>query len=196
MKLKERLTRLVDKFGLERIRNLLDEIESQQKPSFGINIRERIDDAADNWAYEQIPTQPMLIDTSKKKRPNKNYEITKIHHSQMYRICYNIKDARQSLSLDGQQRGRVSSALGRLHDAGADLSKLSHFEDWWKTYWRSRDRDGNYSPPRPDQVAEYWWVAMEKIDKRTKPEAPSQESTQVIVVDFEERMRQRAKERK
>lgn len=193
MKLKERLKKLVDKFGVERIRDMLDDLES--KSEFGTNIRENVNAAVDNWVFDHIPTQPMLINTAKKKRPSKHYEITKIHHSQMYRICYNVKDERQALALDGQQRGRVSSALGRLHEAGADLSKLSHFEEWWKTYWRSRDREGMYSPPKPDQVTEYWWVAMEIIEKRETKQEPSTQS-QVIVVDFEERMRQRAKDRK
>lgn len=79
------------------------------------------------------------------------------HH--MYRICYNAGTVDEQKFLDSKMRGRVASTLGKLRDADADFNQLIIFENWWRNSWMSGQRNGSYTPPRPEQVLEFWLVA-------------------------------------
>jgi hypothetical protein len=187
--LRDKLEQLIKRYGRERVQQTLDEIPA------GTKVRDNIDSAVDNWMVDD-EVQTTLF-KMKRVTPTKvpaSEPIEKSYHSLMYRICYGVETVQQALTLDSKQRGRVASVLGRLQEAGADLSQLNHFEDWWKTTWRSRDKQGVYQTPRPDQVIELWWVAVRAIQEKSQP--PKKDTPQNVVVDFEERMRQKALERR
>lgn len=79
------------------------------------------------------------------------------HH--MFRICYGASTVDEQKFLDSKMRGRVASVLGKLRDADADWNQMIIFENWWKNSWMSGQRNGSYTPPRPEQVMEYWLTA-------------------------------------
>lgn len=86
----------------------------------------------------------------------------------MYSICYNIDTVQKSRFLSSAQHGRAASALHTLYNCGADVRNLSRFEYWWKTNWRSKNKEsGAYQRPRPEQVVELWWEADEFLRATT-----------------------------
>lgn len=90
------------------------------------------------------------------------------HH--MFRICYGASTVDEQKFLDSKMRGRVASVLGKLRDADADWNQMIIFENWWKNSWMSGQRNGSYTPPRPEQVMEYWLTATS--GKKHVPTSP------------------------
>lgn len=62
--------------------------------------------------------------------------------------------------LSGKQRGQLNQTLKKMREQDFDLSKIPRFDEWWKSNWRSGFGTKTYEPPRPDQVKEFWNVAM------------------------------------
>jgi hypothetical protein len=78
------------------------------------------------------------------------------------RICYATDSTNYGLLTEKQHKA-VAQTLSIMVENKVDLDDgLPRFEAWWKENWHSRDG----SRPRPEQVRELWWEAMEA----TKPE--------------------------
>jgi len=159
------------------------------------NVSVEVDEEIEAWAQADTPgTKPVIptlfpVAQPTKIKPNSQPIVSSMHRA-MYRICYRAETEQEILTLDSGQRGRVSSALGRLTEAGADLNKLHDFVGWWNTNWRSKDKGSNsYQPPRPDQVVEHWWVAM-KANQKQIPDPVVEPKENVI--DLDKKMLERA----
>jgi hypothetical protein len=91
-------------------------------------------------------------------------------HKIMYRICFMAVTTEEVKLLGPAQRGRVATALEKLFEARVKFEKLDVFEAWWKGDWRSENKkSGQYQPPSPEQVVEFWATAMsvaKQIKKR------------------------------
>lgn len=110
-------------------------------------------------------------------------------HKVMYNLCYLAETIEQQMFLDSRQRGRVASVLGKMRDADADFNKLSQFKDWWSRFWKSKDRSsGQYQPPTPEQVLEYWTIAMAQLNGAGPP-VQTQGTTAPSLREIEEVMR-------
>jgi hypothetical protein len=120
---------------------------------------------------------------TKVKLQSPNGAVPAFAHDYMYRLCYMATTAMESRSLTSTQRSKIASVLGRLRDAGADFNDLTWFEEWWKKDWRSKDRVTKvYQAPRPEQVAEHWWVAVKS--KPTIAPVEDKPTTGNNVLDF------------
>lgn len=149
----------------------------------------------DPKAAEHEVSQPSLLPTRDKKLHSHLYEVPKVAHWIMYRLCFLAETESEALLISSPNRGIVASVLGRLRDAGADLSQLNRFEDWWNQDWHSRDKlTGSYQPPRPNQVLDFWTIAMKHKIYKPKPSASIEPRTAVI--DLASIMRNRAETRK
>lgn len=141
-----------------------------------IQVQAEIDDWFDETEGNYIPEpsgpiQPKMF-KEKTRKPQQMEVIPQTAHVALYGVCYLADTQQKALALDSTQRGRVAGALGRLRDAGADLGRIGDFETWWRNDWRSKVKEsGAYQPPRPDQVVEHWFVAMEN----TKAQEPEKE---------------------
>lgn len=140
-------------------------------------------------------TQPSLLNTVAPREVRVNDAIPKVAHTIMHRLCFLAESEQQGLLLNSEQRGRVSSALGKLKAAGADIiGGLPKFETWWAGDWRSKQKNSSaYQPPRPEQVTEHWFLAMKNT---TVVEAPKPKALEVLnSTKLAEVMKQRAKAR-
>jgi hypothetical protein len=139
-----------------------------------------------------------LSNLTKRKTRLANGHIPEVAHRIMYRLCYLIRDKKQEATLNSTQRGRVASTLGKLSEAGADFGDLNRFETWWSTFWKSKSREsGSYTPPSPQDVLDFWWVAMEGTRVREpKPEDPKNRVEEVTFESLSEGMQNFAKHRR
>lgn len=163
------------------------------------DVDTREDDEFIDWDEIEIDpnkgkvSQPKLIPERvlKSLRP-RNEVIPKVAHRILQRICFMVDSEQDALLLSQSDRGRVASALGQLRDAGADLSKLHKFEDWWNRHWRSKDKfSGAYQPPRPTQVVELWNTAMKAHGYKPKPVLPVDTGPQHLDSDIADLMRRK-----
>lgn len=151
-------------------------------------------------ASEQPYLLPSLAPRAKKpSKGQRNAPIGRpISHQAfnfMFQLCYMAESQQQMTLLDARQRGRVASALGRLRDADADLSKLSKFKDWWKGSWMSKQKGSDlYQPPRPEQVVEHWFVFADYL-KSLEPRTPAPEQRTEPDENLVAMMMRRAKDR-
>jgi hypothetical protein len=118
----------------------------------------------------------VLINVEPKER-HKKVEVPEFAFNRMYMLCYLAETVEEIKGLGTAQRGRVAKALGQLRDGDADFNRFHDFEMWWKVFWMSKSRDTHlYIPPRPEQVVEYWLVAMKAQNseppKSTTPSKP------------------------
>jgi hypothetical protein len=143
----------------------------------------------------QTVSQPTFLpERVKKKQNGVDDQVPKVAHLILQRLCYMADTVEETLLISSSDRGRIASALGKLRDAGADLTKLAHFEDWWNSHWRSKDKvTGAYQPPRPEQVVEFWTIAMKHNYKPIKL-VPT--PIPHIDINLTEMMRSRANDRK
>ena len=130
---------------------------------------------------------------SKKSRPAAE-TVPAVAHRIMQRICFLVETETEALTLTASDRGRIASALGKLRDIGADLGKLNHFEGYWTSTWRSKDKGGAYQPPTPEQVVQFWVQATKHGSYKPTPVA--QKPAQHIEVDLTAMMKNRAALRK
>ncbi len=80
------------------------------------------------------------------------------------RICYKATTPQLLKALTDNQEGRIAGLLIQMRSAGLDVNeaRLEGFELWWKSNWRSKDKDTKqYQCPRPDQIREFWGAAMD-----------------------------------
>jgi hypothetical protein len=119
--------------------------------------------------------------------------VERVHHGFMYELCYGVMDGTQASTLNSKQRGRVADALAQLSEGKADLDLIPKFNDWWLTHWQSKSPQGGYQAPRPDQVVEFWWMAMRHV---APPKAPAKHTEETNVIDFDEAFKKRALARK
>lgn len=145
----------------------------------GRSIHEGIDDPG--------PMQQPLVRMVKKRRPKGRPEvdIDKIHFNTAYDICYGASTVQALGLLSAPQRGRIANALNKIAEAGGDLNHLRDFEAWWKSNWRSHDKQtGQYQFPRPENISEFWFEAASTF----RPEHPNPNGTERID-NLDERMR-------
>lgn len=169
-------------------------------------VREDSEALVDDWfgedeevrviagSNEEPRYQPSLLGNLDPKPVDIKQPIPKYIHSAMHRICFLVETEQEALTLDSAQRGRVSSVLGKLRDAGADFKNIKHFEDWWKASWYSKTKNTNqYQAPRPEQVLEHWWVAMKSLPK---DEPTNEQGSEVSMELISQGMQKYAKERR
>lgn len=143
------------------------------------------------------PIAQPLIDIQPKPKAHKNIEIPESAYASMYELCYSAGTDAEVRFLNTRQRGRVDKVLGQLRDAEADFNRLSDFETWWKASWMSKARDtGQYMPPRPEQVAEYWLVATKQGQPSNhKPQAHTEPVNAPTLADIEKAFRAKGEQR-
>jgi hypothetical protein len=113
-----------------------------------------------NYGKQAEPGQPMLIGGGLKEHRKPlvgQPPIPDAYKTMMYRACYATDSVQAIDSLNKDIHGRVSITLKKLMDAGADLQWLHVFKDYWDTTWWSKNKQGGYEYPRPEQVQEHWW---------------------------------------
>lgn len=169
-------------WGLEEIEDPDDNWDIEDEDSFEfllIDPGERSETVRILTPKKLGPTiQGSLLPLSKKKM-KKGLEtktaIPAVAYHDLYEICFSADTEKKQLTLDSTQRGRVASVLGRLREAGADFRDIQKFRAWWSENWRSRDKVSlQYQAPRPEQVLENWWLAIEsgKADLTPMQEGP------------------------
>jgi hypothetical protein len=109
-------------------------------------------------ATESPPEENSLSETPSEEKPKNRKPDSAFE--QLAELCFFIKPDRLD-DLSGKQRGQIKQALEKMRKKRFDLSKIPKFHEWWETNWRSGFDTGNYEPPRPNQVDEYWNVAMQ-----------------------------------
>lgn len=113
--------------------------------------------------------------------------IPEVAHKHMYKVCYLAETVEQQMFLDSKQRGRVASVLGKLRDADADFNRVLNFEEWWRGYWKSRDKiSKQYQPPTPEQVLEHWTMAMSSLNgtgpkQQERPNTPTLQEVEAVL---------------
>jgi hypothetical protein len=174
---------------------------AQVTPDAAKQIREgeERDSEFDGWE-EIIPgsvqpevSQPSFLPKMVKDVTLRKNGVPKTAHSLMYRLCFLIETETEALTLNSRDRGRIAGALGHLVDAGADLSQLNRFEDWWATHWQSKSKSGSYVPPTPEQVVRYWVTAMKAPTYTPVKQVPSEPKH--LDIDLVAVMQKRAKAR-
>lgn len=110
--------------------------------------------SADQPEEPLLPPQSRIPD--KKAKPRRR----DVDFERLAAVCFLKRTALERQTLSGKERGMLNQNLKKLRDAGCDLARIGEFEAWWRQNWRSGTRDGNYEPPRPDQVVTYWSVGL------------------------------------
>lgn len=120
--------------------------------------------------------------------------VPKAAHDMLLRICFMATSENEARLINANMRGRAANALGQLQKSEElTLARLRRFELWWKGDWRSKGRSGQYQPPRPDQVVEYWTTAMNS--EVVTLEVPVRVETKPIGPELRAMMMNRAKDR-
>lgn len=83
-------------------------------------------------------------------------------------FCFGIPPGKIEF-IGAQQKREVETAIARLNGLAADLSALPYFLDYWRADWKSLDRRYNkYQPPRPEQIADFWFEFTESIGETAR----------------------------
>lgn len=155
-------------------------------------------DSIDPASAVSSAVQPPLIPKLHATRAKPIIESIPIeHHKILIRICFMAETDAEALLVGSANRSRIANALGQLREARVDLNQLHHFELWWSESWRSRDKFSKaYQPPRPEQVVEFWSIAMKSYQPRVKPEVAPKPESNIIDFNVMEAMQRRAASRK
>lgn len=83
-------------------------------------------------------------------------------------FCFSVPFGKAGF-LSETQSEKLKSAVVRLENIGADFSALPYFIDFWRNDWKSFDKKfQKYQPPRPEQIAEYWFEFIESPAETTR----------------------------
>lgn len=199
---------IYSKYNLNRtqpIASVNDPIHADEgaEPVRSIPVRKKApENVGSTYSFPKTPvdsyspsSQPSLLPAKPRKRkvgrPQTADPIQPMHTQFMYELCYGVMDATQALILNSKQRGRVADALATLREGKAKLDDIPKFEDWWKTQWMSRSSEGGYQRPRPDQIAEHWWAAMNHDKKPVRKKIDDPETDDDIETKIRTFRRQR-----
>ncbi len=134
----------------------------------------------------QIKGQPNLFNKKLPSERSPGVKIKKDIQSVMVELCYGITDPKQWNVLTGKQFGQIKFAVQAMQKAGSDFSKMDVFKEWWKSNFRSRNLNGSYKCPSPNQVRELWFEAMSAsqpvIQTGTKPLGPKIDTNQLETI--------------
>lgn len=150
-------------------------------------------DDLDSGSVQPEVFQPSFLSPPRVAKDFRSNVVPKSSHHLLQRLCFLVETEAEALTLTSGARGRIAGALGNLANAGADLSQLNRFEDWWNTQWRSKDKQGSYQPPTPEQVVEYWFIAMKAETYKPVKLVPAEPKH--LDIDLVEVMKNRAKSR-
>lgn len=81
-------------------------------------------------------------------------------YAALQNLCFGAKSERQAKALSKDARGRIGSVLQRLLKSGADFNRIWEVVQWWRTWAKYM--------PTPEKFQEFWWRAIEEIDKFTE----------------------------